>query len=68
LVTQRLSTLVESDMIIFLDKGEIVDIGTHYELIERSPKYQFMLSHLPTDEVLARMNQSQENNKNGGNQ
>ncbi|NPE08940.1 MAG: ABC transporter ATP-binding protein [Asgard group archaeon] len=56
IVTQRLSTLVESDLIIFLEKGEIVDIGSHQELLARCPKYQFMLSYLPSgsqiDEVL----------------
>ncbi|MEA2070894.1 MAG: ABC transporter ATP-binding protein [Asgard group archaeon] len=50
IVTQRLSVLVESDMIIFLDKGEIVDIGTHEELVERCQPYQFMLKHLPSGE------------------
>lgn len=49
IVTQRLSTLVESDLIIFLEKGEILDIGTHRELLGRCPKYQFMLSYLPSN-------------------
>ncbi|MBN1329901.1 MAG: ABC transporter ATP-binding protein [Candidatus Heimdallarchaeota archaeon] len=47
IVTQRLSTLVESDVIIFLDKGRMIDIGTHTELIQRCPEYQFMISLLP---------------------
>lgn len=49
IVTQRLSTLVESDLIIFLEKGEILDFGTHQELLGRCIKYQYMLSHLPSD-------------------
>ncbi|MHA1186587.1 MAG: ABC transporter ATP-binding protein [Candidatus Heimdallarchaeota archaeon] len=60
IVTQRLSTLVESDLIIFLDKGRVVDIGTHQELIQRCPEYQSMLSLLPMgDEIIkAAMNQT----------
>ncbi|MHA1304555.1 MAG: ABC transporter ATP-binding protein [Candidatus Heimdallarchaeaceae archaeon] len=49
-VTQRLTTLVEADMIILMKKGEIVDIGTHNELINRCPEYQFMCQHLPLAE------------------
>ena len=60
IVTQRLSTLVESDLIIFLDKGRVVDIGSHQELIRRCPEYQSMLSLLPMgDEIIkAAMNQT----------
>ncbi len=46
-VTQRLTTLVAADIIILMKKGEIVDIGTHKELLERCPDYQFMCKHLP---------------------
>jgi len=52
IVTQRLSTLVQSDLIIFLDKGQITDIGTHSELLQRCPEYQFMISLLPMGEEL----------------
>ena len=52
IVTQRLSTLVESDLILFLDKGRVVDIGTHKELIERCPEYQSMISLLPLGEEI----------------
>jgi ATP-binding cassette subfamily B protein len=53
IVTQRLSTLVESDLILFLDKGRVIDIGTHQELIQRCEEYQTMLSLLPMgDEII----------------
>ncbi|MHA1368001.1 MAG: hypothetical protein ACTSP5_16590 [Candidatus Heimdallarchaeota archaeon] len=67
IVTQRLSTLVESDLIIFLDKGRVVDIGSHRELIQRCPEYQSMLSLLPMgDEIIkAAMNQV-DSSANGG--
>jgi len=55
IVTQRLSTLVSSDIIIFLDKGEVVDMGSHEELLQRCPQYQFMLSHLPSSSEINKM-------------
>jgi len=65
-VTQRLSTLVDSDMIIFLDKGKIIDIGSHEELLRRCEEYQFMLSLLPVGSQL--IEDALHNNKiNGGN-
>ncbi|MHA1629691.1 MAG: ABC transporter ATP-binding protein [Candidatus Heimdallarchaeota archaeon] len=52
IVTQRLSTLVDSDLILFLDKGRVIDLGTHEELLERCSEYQFMLSLLPRGKEL----------------
>jgi ATP-binding cassette subfamily B protein len=40
IVAHRLSTLRRADRIIVLDKGEIVDIGTHEELMERPGHYR----------------------------
>ncbi len=49
-VTQRLTTLVAADLIILMKKGEVVDIGSHSELIQRCSDYQFMCKHLPLAE------------------
>jgi ATP-binding cassette subfamily B protein len=46
-VTQRLRTLLESDMIIIVDKGEIVATGTHDHLIQTSDHYQRIFERLP---------------------
>ncbi len=46
-VTQRLRTLVESDIVIILDKGRLIGIGTHNELIETSNEYRRIFSRLP---------------------
>ncbi|MHA1205101.1 MAG: ABC transporter ATP-binding protein [Candidatus Heimdallarchaeaceae archaeon] len=51
-VTQRLTTLVEADMIILMKKGKVVDIGTHEELLSRCEEYQFMCKHLPINNGL----------------
>jgi ABC-type multidrug transport system fused ATPase/permease subunit len=46
-VTQRLRTLLESDLIIIVDKGRIVATGTHDELIQTSEHYQRIFEQLP---------------------
>ena len=38
-IAQRISTVINADKIIVLDKGEIVAQGTHAELMEDSPIY-----------------------------
>jgi ATP-binding cassette subfamily B protein len=40
LVAQRISTVLEADTIVVLDKGRIVARGTHHELMESSPVYR----------------------------
>ncbi|NPE06647.1 MAG: ABC transporter ATP-binding protein [Asgard group archaeon] len=65
-VTQRLSTLVDSDLIIFLDKGKIIDIGSHDELLRRCEEYQFMISLLPVGSQLIE-DALKHNKRNGGN-
>jgi ATP-binding cassette subfamily B protein len=38
-IAQRISTVVDADLILVLDKGRIVARGTHQELMEDSPVY-----------------------------
>lgn len=38
-IAHRLATIVNADKIIVMDKGKIVEEGTHYELINRSEGY-----------------------------
>jgi ABC-type multidrug transport system fused ATPase/permease subunit len=38
-IAHRLATIVNADKIIVMDKGKIVEDGTHYELINREQGY-----------------------------
>jgi ATP-binding cassette, subfamily B, multidrug efflux pump len=40
LVAQRISTVLDADTIVVLEKGRVVATGTHRELLERSPVYR----------------------------
>ncbi|MBD3159034.1 MAG: ATP-binding cassette domain-containing protein [Candidatus Lokiarchaeota archaeon] len=46
-VTQRLRTLLESDMVIIVDKGELVAAGCHDELLRTSEHYRKIFERLP---------------------
>ena len=38
-ISHRLSTAIKADRIVFLDKGKIVAIGTHEELLKKNSEY-----------------------------
>ncbi|UCE09705.1 MAG: ABC transporter ATP-binding protein [Candidatus Thorarchaeota archaeon] len=46
-VTQRLRTLIESDIVIIVDKGQLVAVGPHDELIRTSEQYRRVFERLP---------------------
>ena len=50
LVAHRISTVEGMDKIIFIDEGQIVDAGSHDELMARCPAYQKMVSLQKLDE------------------
>lgn len=43
MVSHRISTVKDLDMIILLDEGKVVAIGNHNELLKSSPLYQEMV-------------------------
>jgi ATP-binding cassette subfamily B protein len=52
LVAQRISTIMNADQIIVLDKGHIVGCGTHEELMKNCEVYQeIALSQLSKEEL-----------------
>jgi ABC-type multidrug transport system fused ATPase/permease subunit len=58
-VTQRLRTLMESDLVIILDKGQLVAAGTHNELLKESEHYRRVFERLPgAQELLANVTTS----------
>jgi ABC-type multidrug transport system fused ATPase/permease subunit len=46
-VTQRLRTLIESDLVIIVDKGEIIAAGCHEDLLRDSEHYRKIFERLP---------------------
>ncbi|MCK5037870.1 MAG: ABC transporter ATP-binding protein [Thermoplasmata archaeon] len=46
-VTQRLRTLMEADMVIIMEKGMVVAVGDHEELIKTSEHYKRIFRRLP---------------------
>ncbi len=44
-IAHRLSTVVDSDLIIVLQDGEVVGKGTHAELVESTPLYRDLARH-----------------------
>lgn len=44
-IAHRLSTVVDSDKIIVLDKGAVIGEGTHAELVESTPLYRELAQH-----------------------
>ena len=42
IVSHRLSSLVDCDQTLVLDRGEVVDIGPHHELLERCSVYRHL--------------------------
>ncbi|QOV12154.1 ABC transporter ATP-binding protein [Viridibacillus arvi] len=53
LVAQRVSTVVNADRIIVLDKGEIAGIGTHKELLEENEVYREIVKSQLSEEEIA---------------
>lgn len=44
-IAHRLSTVVDSDQIIVLERGRVVGIGTHSELVKTTPLYAELAKH-----------------------
>lgn len=53
IVAQRISTILDADLILLLDQGKLVAAGNHQELYKTSPLYQeIVLSQMNEEEAL----------------
>jgi len=50
-IAQRISTVMNADLILVLDKGRIVAQGRHAELLESSPQYAEIYYSQLTDDL-----------------
>ncbi len=50
LVSHRVSTIKNADKIILMDKGEILDMGTHFELLNRCEEYKKIVERQKLEE------------------
>jgi ATP-binding cassette subfamily B protein len=53
IIAHRLSTVREADKIVVLDQGNIVEIGSHEELLQQGGLYQRLHSLQETRELLS---------------
>jgi ABC-type multidrug transport system fused ATPase/permease subunit len=53
IISHNMLTVTDADQIIYLDRGRVVDIGTHEQLLERNPHYGH-LYHLHHPSLITR--------------
>ena len=53
IVAQRVSTIMQADKIVVLDKGKVISMGTHKELLKTCPTYLEIASSQLSKEELA---------------
>jgi ATP-binding cassette subfamily B protein len=44
-IAHRLSTVIDSDLIIVLENGKVVGVGTHKQLVKSTPLYRDLAKH-----------------------
>jgi ABC-type multidrug transport system fused ATPase/permease subunit len=57
LVAYRKATIALADEVVFVERGRVVDRGTHTELLERQPRYRHMVNAYEEEAALGRAQQ-----------
>jgi ATP-binding cassette subfamily B protein len=57
-IAQRISTVMNADLILVLDKGHIVAIGSHAELLESSEIYAEIYSSQLVDDTVPQLSEA----------
>jgi ATP-binding cassette, subfamily B, multidrug efflux pump len=57
-IAQRISTVMNADLILVLDKGQIVDQGSHAELLETSEIYAEIYSSQLVDDTVPQLSEA----------
>ncbi|MNR39531.1 Alpha-hemolysin translocation ATP-binding protein HlyB [compost metagenome] len=58
-IAHRLSTVKHADQIVVMDKGEVIEIGTHVDLLEQKGSYYNLVKNQLELEKVTRENSNQ---------
>ena len=46
IISHRLSTIALADQVVLMERGRVIEVGTHADLLRTSPRYAEVLGQL----------------------